>query len=223
MKRTFYLVLIITLFLITGCSVRPISNDLATNVNKILNSPSNLYNQTSLGYKYYLPMGFLLIGDNKNNQIIYHNGNRIYMYVDVIGYYFRYQADVDMDSKADSYFAKLLDHDGIKGYIEVTRYENQYFIDIVYNFARIEAYVARHEINTTVLNGLRILSSVNFNDSVIKDIMASNQGVSREEVFNLYQPRERTGNFLEYLEAYDRYIDDELQNQGEVRINQRHE
>ena len=220
--RKFLWLLPLLVVLLTGCSVKPLSDDLRTNVERVLASPSTLYNQTSLGYKYYLPMGFTLIFDDRNNQTIYHNRNHLFMYVDVISYFHRYQGDFQ-NSKLGNYFSMELDHNGIKGYIEITKYGNRYYVDMVYNYARIEAYVARADLERIVLNGIRILSSITFNDAVIMEIMGNNQNLDIEEIFNLYQPPNRAGSFLEYIETFDRYADEDLPDQDEIRVNTRQE
>ena len=214
----------IALLFITGCSMQPLhDNDLRTSVDKILDGTNELYNQTSLGYKYYLPAGFNLIGDSKNNQVIYHQGHKLYMFVDVISYYHKYQGD--FVGKTGDYFSMELDHEGIKGYIEITRYENTYFVDMLFNYARIETFVPHHQLKSVVLNGLIILDSITFNDAVIMDLMGNNQNMTREEPFNLYQPSENRGNFLRYIETYDEYVDRnrEVPDQDEIPVNGDHE
>ena len=74
-----------------------------------------------------------------------------------------------------------------------------------YNYAKIETYVDKRDLTDTVRNLSYILSSVEFNDSLITRLYESGSLGSKEEVYKLFDNKEKDGNFIEYIEEYDNY------------------
>ena len=80
---------------------------------------------------------------------------------------------------------------------------------MVYNYAKIETYVDKKDLNTAIEDISYILSSVKFNDSLLKKLQESGNFGSKEEVYKLFNNKERDGNFLEYIKEYDKYEADD--------------
>jgi len=221
MRKTRLLMLCLTIIFLTGCSFGPISNNLNENIRMVLNNPMQHQNQVSIGYKYYLPYGYNLIMDNKNNKTIYNEGNSLYIYVDTVSYYYKYQNDYDYVLNERAYVSRKLDHDGIKGYIEVTKVSQDYLVTMVYNYAKLEAIVPLGQVDITIINGLNILCSIRYNDKVIASELASTNIFDKEETYQLYQPKDNAGSFLKYVETYDKYNDKnkELPDSDEIKVN----
>lgn len=211
MKRIFVL-LLISLVAMTGCSIKQINTkDINKIVDTILDKKLNLYNQTSSGYKYYTPRGVRVIDSTSYNEKLYSSGDTYYLYVDVVSYYF--EKDSEYKENKDAYFSKKLEYNGKKGYLEITKKNNLYFIEMMYNYAKVEAFVSKSDIDQTVINASYMLSSLKFNDRIIKLLFDDDILNFDEEKFELFEPKREDGNFLDYIKEYDQYeetIDEDL-------------
>lgn len=211
MKKTFVLVLISLVFL-TGCSIEQIDeNNIDIILDTFLNKNLNLYNQVSSGYKYYLPRGIRVVDNAEYNEKLYADGNIYYFYVDVVSYYFK-KVD-NYTEKEDIYYSKRLEHNNKKGYIQITKNKELYFVEMLYNYAKIETLVAEKDIKQTVINATYILNSLNFNDKIIEKSFDETLLNFNEEQFKLFEPKRKTGDFLDYEEEYGKYeetIDEDL-------------
>ena len=70
----------------------------------------------------------------------------------------------------------------------------------MYNYARIESLVNKEDINNVILNSSYILSTVKFNNNVIKILLDEDYFKYKEEKFELFDKVEKNENFLEYTE-----------------------
>lgn len=210
MKKIFVL-LLISVFLLTGCNVRQINpDDLNKVTDLILSKNLNLYNRTSNGYKYYAPRGMRVIDNTDFNEKLFSNGDTYYLYVDVVNYFFK--KDFTYKVNEDAYFSKELNYRNNKGYLEITKIKNMYFVEMMFNYSKIEVFVPKEDISVAVMNASYILGSVKFNDVIIKTLFDENSLNFSEEQFKLFEPKRKEGNFLDYVNEYDQYegtIDDE--------------
>ena len=158
------------------------------------------------GYKYYLPRGIKIIDKKDYNSKLLSSGNYYYLYVDVISYY--HKAELNYSSDDNLYFSKRISYQGKEGYVEITESEDDnYFLKIVYNYAKIEAYVNSSFLNNAIYDSIRILSSVTYNDKVLSTIIGDNVLDYQEEEFSLFDSKREDGTFLDYIEEYDVYDD----------------
>ena len=79
----------------------------------------------------------------------------------------------------------------------------------MYNYAKIEAYVETNELEDALLDMSYILKSVKFNDTLLTKMYKEGKFNSKDEVYKLFQNKEKEGNFLEYVEEYDKYEEQE--------------
>ena len=70
--------------------------------------------------------------------------------------------------------------------INITKKNGKYFIEFIYNYAKIEALVAKDEINDTILNSAYILSTVKYNYDIIELMLNEDYFTSREEKYELF-------------------------------------
>ena len=211
MNKIFVLLLTSLMFL-TGCTVEEQNiKDIDKMINTILGNKLNLYNQISNGYKYYLPRGVRVI-DNKNyNEKLYSKGNTYYLFVDIVSY--QYKSDFTYEPNDKVYFSKKLDYNKQKGYIEISKKDNLYFVEMMYNYAKIEALVPKNDIPETVINASYILGSLDFNEKVLKILFEEENNDFQEKPFELFKPRRKEGNFLDYDKEFGQYeeeIDEDL-------------
>jgi len=200
MKKVIIL-MIITLFL-TGCTVVRIDTSSIDNtINIILSKNNDLYNKINVGYKYYIPRGVTYIDSSEQNDKLYSNGDNYYLFVDVISYY--YQKEFTYEENEDAYYSKSIDINNKKGYIEIVKKDNKYYIQFMYNYAKIEALVDEEAINDTIINITYILSTVKFNDQIIKTMLEDNVFNNDEKPYDIFEPKGDSKTFLDSLDNYD--------------------
>ena len=95
--------------------------------------------------------------------------------------------------------------------MEINELDNdKYFIEIMYNYAKIEVIVEYRDINVTVANSLSILSSVSFNDSVLKTLLDEETSQFREFEFNIFETSTTDSEYLQAVEGDIYEEDDEI-------------
>lgn len=183
------------ILLLCGCSIVRIDTNSVDNiVSVVLSKNNNLYNQVGKGYKYYVPRGVSYIDTNEYNDVLYSNGNYYYLYIDIISYYYNVSKEYVEDTNA--YYSRKININGKQGYLEINQQDNgRYFIEFMYNYSKIEVEADRDDINDIVLNTSYILSTVKFNDNVIKVILDEDFLVS-EEKYDIFTSKKETDNFL---------------------------
>ena len=176
------------------------SNPLFNVISVILSKENTLYNTVGNGYKYYIPRGVSYIDSNEYNEKLYCNGDYYYLYLDIVSYY--YKKDFIYKENKDLYYSRNIDINGKKGYLEITKMDNQYYlIEFMYNYAKIEALVTEDKINEVVLNATYILSTIKYNDNVIKLVLDEDYFTNKEEKYDIFKSTSNSTSFeLEYTE-----------------------
>lgn len=184
------LLLFLTMLLVTGCTVVRIdTHEIDNIVNVVLSKENKLYNRVGKGYKYYIPRGVNYIDTNDLNDRLYSDGNYYYLYIDAVSYF--YKTKVDYQEKGQAYYSKKIK--GKKeGYLEIQKLDNQYKVEFFYNYAKIETLVKKDDLLDVVLNASYILSTVKFNDNVIKLMLNEDYFVNKEERYNLFTKKQET-------------------------------
>lgn len=199
MKRTTaFLLAIISVFLITGCTVVRIDTTSIDNiVNVILSKDNKVFNRVGKGYKYYKPRGVNYISTNEYNEKLYCNGNYYYLYVDIISYY--YKKEITYEEDKSLYYSRLIEIGDKKGYLQITKQDNDlYLVEFMYNYAKIETLIDEKNINEAVLNATYILSTIKFNPNVIKVMLNADFLTNKEEKYDIFTPKKEINqNFLE--------------------------
>ena len=205
MKKIIFLITLLVFF--TGCSIKNINSyDINDIIDDALAVEDSVTNVIFDGYKYYLPRGIKIIDKKDYNSKLLSSGNYYYLYVDVISYY--HKAELNYSSDDNLYFSKRISYQGKEGYVEITESEDDnYFLKIVYNYAKIEAYVNSSFLNNAIYDSIRILSSVTYNDKVLSTIIGDNVLDYQEEEFSLFDSKREDETFLDYIEEYDVYDD----------------
>lgn len=193
------LILFICLFFISGCSVVRIDTTNIDNILSVVLSKDNtLYNHVGKGYKYYVPRGVTYIDTNDYNNVLYSNGQYYYLYIDIISYYHGVTKEYIENEQA--YYSKALNINNRLGYLEINKQENdRYFIEFMYNYSKIETLCDYDDINNIVLNASYILSTVKFNENVIK-AMLDEEFLATEEKYDIFTSKQDTNDFLKLEE-----------------------
>ncbi len=178
--------MLLSIILFTGCTVVRIDTTNIDNIISVVLSKKNtLYNRVGKGYKYYVPRGVTYIDTTELNDKLYSNGNYYYLYIDAVSYY--HKVKVNYKENPDAYYSKKIKANGKEGYLEIQKQKNgKYVIEFVYNYAKIEAMVDEESINEVVLNASYILSTVKFNNKVIKLMLNENYFTNKEEKYDIF-------------------------------------
>ena len=203
------LVLLTLLILFTGCEVKDITND---DIDKIIEDTISIdaqrANKSFEGYKYYIPRGFSLEDKKGNNHVLLSNGDKYYLYIDIVSYFHKIPMEVTKDNEL--YFFRKISYNNIDGYIKVgTPKDDTYYIEIYFNYSRIEAFVKKENLESAVRNSIRILSSVTYNDVILDTLIGEKTIDYQEETYDAYKSKRENGNFLDYIEEYDVYEKEE--------------
>ena len=192
-------ILIFSLVLVlTGCSIVRIDTSNIDNIlNVILTKDNKLYNQVGQGYKYYLPGGVTYIDSDDLNDILYCNGTYYYLYVDMISYY--YNTEFDYKENQAAYYSKIIStKDGFKysGYLQIVEKDGLYYLEFVYNHAKIEAIVDKESLNNTVLNASYILSTIKYNQDIVKLMLEDDYFTNKTGKYNDYYSKDESEKFV---------------------------
>ncbi len=213
MKKIVVLLSVLVVFL-TGCSVYTFETDqFEDNLDYLLSQKANLYNVYYDGYKYYLPKGVSFVEkDDYNALLADQNDNQYYLYVDAISYY--HKIENDYQENHDSYYSKLLNYNDKTGYLQIDEVDDKYFIQFVFNYVKIEAFVEEKDLVDSIDNMCYILRSVTFNLSVLESLIGDNVLDYQEEDYNLFKADSSKESYMEVAkrnenEEYSKYLEDE--------------
>ena len=208
------ILLSVVMFLVTGCSVTKLdSNDIGKNMSTILSQNNKLYNVYYNGYKYYLPKGISFINKDDFNAVLSDSyGNKYYMFVDAISYYHKVENDYKINTS--SHYSKILEFNNKTGYIQIDEVKNKYFIQYVFNYVKIEAYIEKKDLINCISNMSYILKSVKFNRTVLESLIGENVLDYQEENFSLFKADSSSESFMDIVErtetdAYKKDLEDE--------------
>jgi hypothetical protein len=199
------IVLFAILFLFSGCSVKDISKeDINKEIAETLNYKTQGANHYFKGYKYYLPRGFTIEDKKGNNHKLHSKGDYYYLYVDIVSYFHKKEIQTTFDNEL--YFSEKISYNGIEGYVKIKDKEDDlYYIEIVYNYSKMEAYVKEENLIYALQNSIRMLASIEYNDVILDTLIGEKTLDYQEEIFDFFESKREEGNFLDYIEEYDAY------------------
>ena len=214
------LLVLFAAFILSGCAVTRIDNyDYDKLIDNILSFDIKMLNEVGSGYKYYTPKGVVRTGSNSYNDVLKRGDTNYYLFVDVVSYYYNKKADYKISKS--SFYSHTINTKKSNGYVEVKKQKNKLYVKMSYNYAKIEAYTNEKNLKQTLSDMSYVLSSIKFNDSLLKKMYESGNLSSKEEVYKLFDNKEKEGNFLEYIKEYDKYDgdykDDEVKEE-EIKI-----
>lgn len=210
MKKIFLLCTLV--IFLTGCTSINDSN-IDNILKETLSSRVNITNTGRYGYSYYLPRGISVKNTKSFNERLEDDLYKYYLYVDVVSYNNKTNFKYTINNKA--YYSSSLENNGKNGYIEINNYKNnQYLIEIMYNYAKIEVVVYEEDIKNVIANAMTIISSITYNDNVIVKYLANSSFEGNEESFNIFEIVGRNS----YLQITDEETQEE-KNQDPDYIN----
>ena len=201
--------LLMAIFLISGCNKIE-----GNNVNEVLSTiiyvDNNLSNTYMDGYELYLPQGIRIVDKADYNLKIRDYRNFYYLYVDTIAYY--YQKENSFEEKKDHFYSQKFVHDNKIGYIDIVENDDNYFVVLMYNYAKMETYIEKENLSLSLINMCSILRSIKYNDKVIKKHIGNDGVVFQEEHFNIFESKVENDNFLKYEEEFGMF-------KGKIEVN----
>ena len=173
------------------------------------NRTVEVYNKYRKGYKYNLPKGLDVVDNSEYNEVIESRDYVYYLYVDAVSYYNKVIEKYEENSKA--YVSMQINYQDKYGYLEINQLdEEKYFIEIMYNYAKIEVIVKKRDINVAVYDSLSVLASVKFNDDVLKTLLDEEISQFQEVQFDIFETVTTVDS--QYLQA----VEDEKEEQEDI-------
>ncbi len=200
-------IILFILLLNVGCS--NINNETYESIlTTTMNSNVKIINTYRAGYKYYLPLGIRSLSHEGSNEIFAYKNNIYYLYVDRVSYYNKIQKEYQINPEA--VYSSGLKNNDLFGYMEIKNTTNeQYFIEIMYNYAKIEVIVNKDEANEAIAYAMIILTSIEYQDEVLNSLMSENALKSSEVEHNIFESADTESGYLEILEEYGQYEEEE--------------
>ena len=202
MKR---IVLLLSLILVTSACTNLNNLDYKDNINEVIKSNSNnkLYNHVVNGYKYYLPKYMSVKNMINFNEKINSNDYTYYLYLDVVSFNSKKQDKINKKCDINYEFKQ----NNSEGYLCVNNINNEYLVEIVYNYAKIEVKVAKNDLNEAINNGIIILSTIKYDSDLISKMIGESKLDGSEETLNIFKDTKSKDDFLDVVEEYDNYDD----------------
>lgn len=199
------IILIFCLLLLGGCKLVNEDNNYINNVYNCLKDKS-ITNNVALGYKYYVPKGVKKVKDYDYNQVFLVDDTYLYLYVDIISFY--HDKKLQELDKSNAYYYEKFEYNGKLGYILIEESDSQYYLNIVYNYSKIEGYVSPDKVNKMITLSSIILNSVSYNRNTIEKVLEGDLGQFSEFTYEVKKPEGAKDNFSQYLEEYVQKDDD---------------
>ena len=185
MKKKYIIFLVVICFILCGCS-NVYDMSLESIIDKSTSRNVKVYNKYRKGYKYNLPMGLRVSKSTDYNEIILDKEYTYYLFVDAVSYYNKVIDTYKVNE--ESYVSLPISFEDKYGYLEINKIDNdKYFIEIMYNYAKIEVIVKEHDVNVVVSNCISVLTSIQFNDNVLKTMLDEETLQFKEYEFNIFE------------------------------------
>ncbi len=207
---------IIGILFLTGCTnIKNLAYDDIINMLSVNKKNINTYSQ---GFKYYIPKTLSIKESGSNYSVIESKNATYYLYIDLISYFNK--KELNYVSSKDSLYSEMIKYQDKLGYVDIKLWENnQYLIEIMYNYAKIEVMVDEELINEALINSVSILRSIVYNDTIIENLLNDDNLNYTEEVFDMFKDTDDNSNILDYVEdGYD-YNEEENQDKDTDYIN----
>lgn len=201
------IILLSLILLVTGCS--NVNNKSYEELLQKFASKTIRVNTYKTGYKYYLPQGMQVKDDSLYNEIIEDENNRYYLYVDVVSYFNKIKKSYAKNESA--IYSERISYDDKFGYLEINLIDNnQYLVEIMYNYAKIEVIVDDSNCKVAVLSAINILKSIEYNDSVIANLLGDDVLNFSEEEFDIFNTKGNDDNSYIDSDSYQKTEDEEI-------------
>jgi hypothetical protein len=140
----------------------------------------------------------VLDSSDYNEELI--GGNyKYYLYIDAVSYYNKIIETYEV--KRNAYYSKPIAFEDKYGYIEINEMDNgKYLVEIMYNYAKIEVIVKEADLKVCVANSISILTSIKFNDNVLKKMLEEETSQFGDMEFNIFETISDNSEYLQAME-----------------------
>ena len=186
--------------ILTGCT--KIDGNIDNIISATMTKEIKGVNTVSTGYELYVPIGVKQLVDNEYNQKFKIRNTYVYLYVDTVSYY--YKNGLNLKTNKDyNYYYKDISLNGKNGYIGINELDDgNFFVEIVYNYAKIEFYSDKENMPIIISNSMMIVNSIKFNDNLIKLELENTTSDGRNIKYELDKPKDSESTFSQYLQEY---------------------
>lgn len=195
---------------ITGCSNANLSSgDINHIVDTVIKKNTKMKNSNFDGYSYYIPKGLTFISkDDYNATLKDKENNYFYLYVDVVSYYHQIKKKYKVNKSA--FYSKRITYKDYFGYLEINEESDGYFVEGMYNYMKVEAFVKKEHLYDALTNIGMMLSSVKYNKNVLSTTIGENVLDYKEETYDIFNTKKKTDNFLDYVKEYEKIEEKEI-------------
>jgi hypothetical protein len=197
MKKKFILFSLFVCILLTGCTMIG-EKSMQELIKEGTDRSAIVYNTYRKGYKYNLPRGLTVLDSTEYNEVIADDKYTYYLYVDAVSYYNKV---IDKYVETDKAHTSIqISFEDKYGYLEINEIvDDKYFIEIMYNYAKIEVIVRDVDAKVIVSNALSILASIDFNNDILKKLLDEEIAHFSESEIDIFETVSSTDS--QYLEA----------------------
>ena len=193
------ILIIIILVFTAGCTnINKLSYDDIVNNITTISTKDNIYRT---GYSYYLPRGMKVADSTLYNEVIEDANSKYYLYVDVVSFYKKITKEYEINNNA--IYSSKINYNDKFGYVEV-------------NLLKNDKYLVESKCKEAMLSIINILKSVEYNDSIIANLMGDDILNFNEEEFNIFNTKGSESNYLtvdnDYKEEEEKIFDPDLIN-----------
>lgn len=200
MYRKRFILFIVIALILTGCT--KIDNNIGNIVNATMRKEIGNVNTVSTSYQLYVPIGVIQLVDNEYNQKFKIGNTHVYLYVDTISYYYRNSLNYKSTGYYNHYYKEISLNNKI-GYVGVNKLDDgSFFVEIVYNYSKMEFYTTEEDLPIVMANSLIIINSIKYNDSLIKMEFDEMNSDGREVIYELDKPEDSESTFDQFLQEY---------------------
>lgn len=194
------LMLICLLLLLSGCTRVQSSDNYIESVQNCLDDHP-ISNEVSSGYQYYIPKGVRKIRDYDYNQVFLVDNTYLYLYADIIGYFYDRKLATEKDK--DDYYYQNFSNNGKNGYLRIVEEDDdKYYVCIFYHYSKIEGYVPKSKLTKIISLSSIILNSIEYHDAIIEKVLEGDLGKFSEFTYEVDKPDGASSNFSHFLEEY---------------------
>lgn len=204
MNRLKLIVMTFFILLLCGCSLVYINSESIDDIiNSIFSDETNLKSVSLDGYSYYLPQGTRLKTYSKSNSIIYYKKYKIYLYADLVSYY--YKVENTYKTNKNSYYSRKFTARKKEGYLEINEIsDNKYFIEFMYNYSKMEVLINKKDLNKTLTVMAYILNSIDYEDRILSSLVGELSNSYKNIEFNIFESNGTEDAYLDIVEQYDK-------------------
>ena len=203
MKRILFLCLFILLFTVGCQNINDLELEDIINNKISYNYNNKIFNVYHRGYQYYLPKKMSVKRVNETNEIITSEKHTYYLYVDLVSIYKGTKIPVEEESNLYKNIKfEYKEHDG---YLKIKKINDDYLVEIMYNYAKIEVIVEESNLKVVINNAITILSTIDYNEDIIENLMEDDLLNYKDETLDLFDKVTTEDNFIKYEEQYDDY------------------